>query len=93
MKQKFLKAAANSHKYPAAPRENVRNEGMVVCWLRPGDDKEEEEVEEEEQAFGTRLILSVNRCRYSLSRVGTSVSGTHSQESTSREPKYSVASV
>lgn len=46
MKQKFLKAAANSHKYPAAPRENVRNEGMVVCWLRPGDDKEEEEVEE-----------------------------------------------
>lgn len=36
--------------------------------MRPGDDKEEEEVEEEEQELGTRLVLSVNRCRYSLSR-------------------------
>lgn len=89
MKRRFLKAAANSHKYPAVPRENVRNEGMVVCWLRPGDDKEEEEVAQDWYWAWTDAGTACPERQSGWE--GTSVSSTHSQKSTSQEPKYSVA--
>lgn len=72
--------------------ENVRNERLMVCWVKPGDDKEDEEVEDEQQALATPLIVILNRCRYNMHRTSQWLrehpSRVQFQKSTSKEWIY-----
>lgn len=78
------KVAANGYKYPPNARENVRNERLMVSWGTPGDDKE---VEDEEQALGTRLMLTVNRGRYNVLGIPEWLSGSISVDCSHRNPR------